>query len=104
MSDEPTDPTVLLARMRDALGRARYHRAVVNRYVLFAKQFLDYLADSGFRVEDIEPHHVEKFLGRELRRYRRRHGRAPTSMRGWRSLYTVAIRHLLRMVRGSWPP
>jgi len=104
MPVESTDSTVLLARMRDALHRAQYQRSVVNRYVLFARQFLDYLADSGIRVEDIEPHHVEMFLRRELRRYRRRHGHAPTSMRGWRSLYTVAIHQLLRMVRGSWPP
>jgi len=104
MSTRPTDSNALLTRMREALEAAQYHHAVVNRYVVFARQFLSHLAGSGLRVDDAEPHHLEAFLKHELRRYRRRHGRVPTSMRAWRSLYTVAIHYLLRMVRDPWPP
>ena len=43
-------------------------------------------------------------LRNELRHYRKRHGRAPESMSGWRSSPIPGIHMHLRLVHGQWPP
>ena len=103
MSDRPLDTAAPLAQLREQLTLARYAPTVIVRYVVFARLFLRYLAKRHARLDEVEPVHVSKYLTCELRRYRQRHGRAPASMKRWRSSHTAGIHQLLRVVRGRWP-
>jgi integrase/recombinase XerD len=103
MSDRPLDTAAPLAQLREQLTLARYAPTVIVRYVVFARLFLRYLAKRHVRLDEVEPVHVSKHLTCELRRYRQRHGRAPASMKRWRSSHTAGIHQLLRVVRGCWP-
>jgi integrase/recombinase XerD len=103
MSDHSLDAVTPLTQLREQLTLARYAPTVIVRYVVFARVFLRYLAKRHVRLDEVEPAHVSKHLTCELRRYRQRHGRAPTSMIRWRSSHTAGIHQLLRVVRGRWP-
>jgi integrase/recombinase XerD len=68
-----------------------------------ARHFLVELERQNVGVAATQPPHVEHYLQRALRRYRRRHGRTP-GYKGWRCLQTDGIHTLLRLVQGRWPP
>lgn len=55
-------------------------------------------------VKSVTPADLERYLGWQRRAYQSRHGRGPHDENHWRSHYTSAIHHLLRVAQKQWPP
>jgi integrase len=68
-----------------------------------ARHFLADLEARHVDIDTAQPAHVELYLQQALRRYRRRHGRAP-GYKSWRRLQADGIHMLLRLAQGRWPP
>lgn len=94
----------VIAQLRNLLIEAGYCTHSVNRQSAVARTFLLYLERCKLAVADVQPEHVERHLRCELRRFRRRRGRAPKSLAHWRGSHTAGIHQLLRMLVGYWPP
>jgi integrase/recombinase XerD len=93
--------TIWLTRMENHLGTERYSRNGRER-VSMAKRFLGYLQKNGLNVDTVQPSHVTKYL-RRLKRLRHS-SRCRDLSDGQRRCHQTALRMLLRLVHGKWPP
>lgn len=85
------------------LRTGRYAAAVQRHYVRVAQRFIDYLKRTNVAVEAAYVRELDDYLGRELRSWRRRYGRAPRDVVIWRRRYRTAVGTFLRFVHGQWP-
>jgi len=85
------------------LKTERYTAAIQRRYLWLAQRFVDYLGRNSIAVETAHAPEVEDFLRRELRSWRRRHGRNPRNVVEWRRRSKTAINTFLRLVHVHWP-
>jgi hypothetical protein len=67
-----------------------------------ARRFLCYLQKSGLNVHTVTPSDLRKYL-RRVKRLRRSSRRTDLSD-GQRDMHHTALRMLLRLVHGKWPP
>ena len=104
MSEHAPQRNALLDQFRGHLSTRRYASRVINRYVAVAGHFLHFLERQHTPIATAQPHHVAMYLQSELRRFHRRHGRAPSSIDDWRRSHTPGIHEFLRMLTGQWPP
>jgi site-specific recombinase XerD len=93
-----------LAQLRAHLERGRYTAKVADRCLAVAGYFLRFLDKKHVPIEAAQPEHVRAYLQEALRVYRRRHGRPPSIVAGWRCSHTSGVHMLLRLVQGRWPP
>jgi integrase/recombinase XerD len=95
------DHDVWLTRMENHLKAERYSRNGRER-VSMARRFLGYLQKKGLNVHTVQPTDVTKYLSRVKRL--RRSARRMTLSDGQRHWHQAAVRMLLRLVHGKWPP
>jgi integrase/recombinase XerD len=81
-----------------------YSRRVIVNYKAIARQFLRYLRRIRISIDSVQSEHLQTFMRRRLSKYRRRHDRSPSDPQSWRAWEVSAIRMLLRVLRGQWPP
>jgi integrase/recombinase XerD len=93
--------TTWLTRMENYLRAERYSRNGRER-VSMARRFLCYLQKSGLNVHTVTPSDLRKYL-RRVKRLRRSSRRTDLSD-GQRDMHHTALRMLLRLVHGKWPP
>jgi integrase/recombinase XerD len=93
-----------LALLVAHMSEKRYRRRVIVNYKAIARQFLRYLRHIRISIDTVQSEHVQRFLRRRLSKYRRRHGRSPSDPQSWSAREVSAIRMLLRVLRGQWPP
>src|SRR3984893_2356942 len=96
------DHSTLIAQFRKALTQQRYHPGAVDNYCRNAEYFRRYLAARKIAVTAVEPPEASKYLRLEVRRFRKRHARAPA--RSWVSIPRSGIHGLLRLALKRWPP
>src|SRR3984893_2078075 len=96
------DHSTLIAQFRKALTQQRYHPVAVDNYCRNAEYFRRYLAERKIALEAVTPTEVSNYLRLEVRRVRKRHGRAPA--RSWVSIPRSGIHGLLRLALKRWPP
>lgn len=92
----------LIEKLRTHLRAEGYSPRVQRWYPARARHLLDYCGAKALAIEGIGSAHVEQFLHRQYRRFRRRHAEPPPFQK-WRHRYTGAIHMLLRLVHGRWP-
>jgi integrase/recombinase XerD len=93
-----------LALLVAHMSEKGYRRGVIVNYKAIARQFLRYLRHIRISIDTVQSEHVQRFLRRRLSKYRCRHGRSPSDPQSWGAREVSAIRMLLRMLRGQWPP
>lgn len=93
-----------LALLVAHMSEEGYRRRVIVNYRAIARQFLRYLRHIRISIEIVQSEHVQRFLQRRFSKYRRHHGRSPSDPQSWRAREMSAIRMLLRVLRGLWPP
>jgi len=76
----------------------------VENHIRVARVFLRYLAEQKILVNSVTPTDLERYLRRQRRAYRSRHGREPHDENDRRSHYSAPIHHLLQVAQGEWPP
>jgi len=103
MADQNSRHEIWLSKLKNHLEGERYATSTASRCMTAARHFLADLEARHADVDTAQPAHVEFYLRQALRRYRRRHGRAP-GYKSWRRLQTEGIHMLLRLVQGRWPP
>lgn len=103
MSDQGSRHEVWLSKLKNHLEGERYATSTASRCMTAAGHFLAHIGARRVDIESAQPAHVELYLQQTLRRYRRRHGRAP-GYKSWRCLQTDGIHMLLHLVQGRWPP
>lgn len=91
-----------LRQLTEHLKQQRYSPQAFRRRVLVAGRFLAYLKEQHVAVEIAGESNVSLYLQKELRHFRRYHGRGPRN--GWRRSHTAGIHMLLRLAQGKWPP
>jgi integrase/recombinase XerD len=99
MSRSEPQCDVWLARVREHLQEECYSPGVVRNYPVAVRRFLRHLDQRGQAVESVAPADVERYLatlGEER-------PRGPFSD-GTCHWHRAAIRMLLRLVHGEWPP
>ena len=104
MSNLLPQRSALIFQFEEHLARARYSSTASQRYLAVAGHFLKYIEDRHVPIDAVQPSHVTKYLTRELRRFSRRHGRAPVSLDYWRGSHTAGVHLFLQCVVGQWPP
>lgn len=92
----------LIAELAKLLTEQNYNPVVVANHQLYARAFLDYLAEHDMPVATVTPSQVEQYFSHAVQRFRVRYGRSPCSR--WHRLPHTAICKLLRLSQGSWPP
>ncbi len=89
----------LLAQLRKHFREERYSFGTVWNYPVAVRRFLSALERRGQAVETVTPTDVERHL--DSLRLKRRRGQFPDHSR---RMHRAAIRMLLRLVHGRWPP
>ena len=85
------------------LETGRYSAYVQRRYPPIARRFLTYIESINLAVDAARPCDVERFRLRELRAFRKRHGRSPHDILAWSRNCTTPVLTVLRLVHGRWP-
>jgi integrase/recombinase XerD len=85
------------------LEAGRYSAYVQRRYPPIARRFLTYVESINLAVDAVRPCDVERFRMRELRAFRKRHGRSPHDILAWSMNCTTPVLTVLRLVHGRWP-
>lgn len=96
--DEPQFEPVL-DRLREHIRKERYGRCARVSYPYAARSFLRHLERRGQSLGAVKPADLERYL--HSLRLKRRRGPFPKQ---FRRMHRAAIKMLLRVVRGSWPP
>jgi integrase/recombinase XerD len=100
----PKSHQALLEQLQIRLQTDQYSTRVQQSYTAAARRFLGYLEGKALAIEQLQLSHIEDFVQRELRLFRKRHGgQPPRHMREWRWHCTSPIRMLLRCILGRWP-
>jgi site-specific recombinase XerD len=92
----------LIAELWKSLTEQNYNPVVVANHRLYARVFLDYLAERDMSVATVTPSQVEQYFCHAVQRFRVRYGRSPSPR--WYRLPHTAICKLLRLAQGTWPP
>lgn len=92
----------LIAELRVILTRQQYNAVVVGNYCTYAQAFLDHIERRDLPILDVTAAQVERYLGRAITLFRKRHGRSPAPY--WHSIPRSGIHALLRLAQGQWPP
>lgn len=92
----------LVSQLKTSLTQQRYSPVVVHNYCRNADLFLSYLSDQRIALEEVTPLLVSKYLRLAVRRFRKRHGRAPATC--WISIPRSGIHALLKLSLKRWPP
>jgi len=92
----------LVSRFRETLTQQRYNPVAVGNYCRNADYFLCYLAERKIALEVVTPTEVSIYLRLAVRRFHKRHGRAPAPY--WVSIPRSGIHGLLKLALKSWPP
>lgn len=92
----------LIAELAKLLTEQNYNPVVVANHQLYARSFLDYLAERDMPVATVTPSQVEQYFCHAVQRFRVRYGRSPSPR--WHRLPHTAICKLLRLAQGEWPP
>jgi integrase/recombinase XerD len=103
MSDQSSSHAIWLSKLKNHLEGERYATSTASRCMTAARHFLGHIGAKCVDIGAAQPADVELYLQQALRRYRRRHGRAP-GYKSWRRLQTDGIHMLLRLAQGRWPP
>ena len=103
MSDQSSSHEIWLSKLKNHLEGERYATSTASRCMTAARHFLVQIGARCVDIDAAQPANVELYLQQALRRYCRRHGRAP-SYKSWRCLQTDGIYMLLRLAQGRWPP
>lgn len=96
--DEPQFEPVL-DRLRAHIRTEQYGICAKFSYPYAARCFLRYLERRGGALESLTPADLERYL-----KSLRRKGRRGPFPKQYRRMHRAAIKMLLRVVRGSWPP
>jgi len=92
----------LIAELSNSLTEQNYNPVVVANHRLYARRFLDYLAERDMPVARVTPAQVDEYFRDAVRYFHDRYGRPPSSR--WHRLPHTAIGRLLRLAQGTWPP
>jgi len=103
MSDQSSSHSIWLSKLKSHLEGERYTTSTASRCMTAARHFLGHIGAKCVDIDAVQPADVELYLQQALRRYRRRHGRAP-GYKSWGRLQTDGIQMLLRLAQGRWPP
>lgn len=88
-----------LALLQEHFREQRYSWGAAQNYPYAVRRFLRDLGRRGQVVESVSPTDVENYLdGLRLRRHRGQ------SLEHSRRMHRAAIRMLLRLIHGEWPP
>jgi len=96
--DEPQFEPIL-QKLRDHIRREQYGICAKFSYPYAARCFLRYLERRGLALESVGPADLDRYL-----RSLRRKGRRGPFPKQYRRLHRAAIKMLLRVLRGTWPP
>jgi site-specific recombinase XerD len=91
----------LIAELSKSLTEQNYNPVVVANHRLYARRFLDYLAERDLPVSLVTPSQVDQYFRHAVQCFRVRYGRPPSSR--WHKLPHTAICRLLRLAQGTWP-
>jgi integrase/recombinase XerD len=89
----------LLALLQEHFRKERYSYGAVQNYPIAVRRFLRDLVRRGQAIESVTADDVEEYL--DALRLRRRRGPLPDHSR---RMHGAAIRMLLRLMHGEWPP
>ncbi|MBU0657581.1 site-specific integrase [Sphingobium xenophagum] len=92
----------LIAELSNLLTAQNYNPVVVANNRLYARAFLDYLAECDLQVEAVTPVQVDQYFIYASQDFEVQYGRPPSPR--WHMLPRSAIAKLLRLVQGKWPP
>ena len=92
----------LIAELAKSLTEQNYNPVVVTNHRLYARRFLDYLAERDMPVAMVTPAQVDQYFLHAVHCFHDRYGRPPSSR--WHRLPNTAIGRLLRLAQGTWPP
>lgn len=103
MSTQQCKDVSRIDQLKTHLKGNRYSAHVQRRYSRIARRFVIYIESRNLPIEVVGSCDVERFRQRELRIYRKRHGRSPRDIPAWRRSCTTAVFMMLRLVHGRWP-
>ncbi|GLO79869.1 site-specific integrase [Sulfitobacter pontiacus] len=92
----------LIEELANLLMEQNYNPVVVTNHRLYARRFLDYLAERDMPVAMVTPAQVDQYFRHAVHCFHGRYGRPPSSR--WHKLPHTAIGRLLRLAQGTWPP
>ena len=92
----------LITELSNSLTTQNYTPVVVANHRLYARAFLDYLAECDIQVETVTPQQVDQYFGYAVQDFEIQYGRPPSAR--WHMLPRTAIAKLLRLAQGNWPP
>ena len=92
----------LIAELSNLLTTQNYNSAVVANHRLYARAFLDYLAECDVQVETVTLAQVDQYLAYAVQDFEAQYGRPPCAR--WQMLPRTSINKLLRLAQGKWPP
>ena len=92
----------LITELSNSLTTQNYNPVVVANHRLYARAFLDYLAECDIQVETVTPQQVDQYFGYAVQDFEIQYGRPPSAR--WHMLPCTAIAKLLRLAQGNWPP
>lgn len=75
---------------------------VVANHRLYARAFLDYLAECDMQVETVTPQQVDQYFCYAVQDFEAQYGRPPSAR--WHMLPRTVIAKLLQLAQGKWPP
>lgn len=92
----------LIEELAKSLTEQNYNLVVVANHRLYARRFLDYLAERDMPVAMVTPVQVDQYFRHAVHCFQLRYGRPPSSR--WHGVPRTAICKLLRLAQGAWPP
>ena len=95
-------PPASWLRFKDHLEKSGYCKQIIRHHLVVARQFLDYLGEQSIPLGSAGVTEVDDFIRRRLARYRKREGRLPGNIGGWRASYTAPLHGILRLANPRW--
>lgn len=102
--EEATISAPWIERLAHHLKVEEYSRPTTQKRLAVARRFLHYLGKQGVDAVAAATEHEKAFLIDRLKAYRKRHGREPDDLSGWRWGQTSGIHMAMRVAQGQWPP
>lgn len=92
----------LIVELSNFLTTRNYNPVVVANHRLYARAFLDFLAECDMQIETVTPQQVDQYFCYAIQDFQAQYGRAPSPR--WHMLPRTSINKLLRLAQGKWPP
>ena len=102
--EEATISGPWIERLAHHIMVEEYSLPTTQKRLAVARRFLHYLGKQGVDVVAAATAHEKAFLIHRLKAYRKRHGREPNDLSGWRWGQTSGIHMVMRVAQGLWPP